>query len=577
MSPYQAREHGARVRFGEAMRRGEYPTQARYPSGFWSAAGRGATAGWRLTKERWASLNDTSDVLSANAFKALVGDRKIEFRPGMTEQQAEARIAEYDYDQRLQSLEGRPVAEFLGFAATSLLDPVNVATLPIGGASFARAATATTMRQALRHAAAGGAKVGIASAPLEVAVQMQSYGEVRPDELAASVAAPVLLSPLLMAPGRALRGMSQRRTQQRFDAARNVDNPHAMDEATLRGAEDDLVPPPPVRSADLDGDVPQARLREAFDSYEGGARRWVSDLANNAPSARELAGRLGIDPDAAPIRALLARQARLTAQRTPPPEEARFTQIQDLLAAAQGRAEPEQWARLQSAGLAGEAEHLAAGVRGTVGGQIPVDAMVASAARRVERLEGEVRQMLLREEFSELGEALLTPDFARTHPQRLLARTFMERGAEGVTARRLNTLERQYDGLLEQIAALSADLRSRRGRKPKALTEQLEALKAQRAALAAEMEALGASLRRVDDEIPLEDILSALDAARLESRPAPRPALSEAAPEDATRALLDADPELERIALEFQRAGFDTAEAESLVARVDKLVQECAV
>lgn len=52
--------------------------------------------------------------------------------------------------------------------------------------------------------------------------------------------------------------------------------------------------------------------------------------------------------------------------------------------------------------------------------------------------------------------------------------------------------------------------------------------------------------------------------------------MSEAAPEDATRALLETDPELERMAAEFQRAGFDTAEAESLIARVDTLVQECA-
>src|SRR5699024_8952807 len=133
----------------------------------------------------------------------------------------------------------------------------------------------------------------------------------------------------------------------------------------------------------------------------------------------------------------------------------------------------------------------------------------------IEALEGELRELTLRDEFAELAEALATPDFARTHSQRLTARAFMERGAEGVSARRLNAMERQYDELAGRIAAASAELAARKGRKPQALVTALDELKAQRAALAEDMEALIATLRRGDGDVQLEVIVADLAVATL--------------------------------------------------------------
>lgn len=274
--------------------------------GFFATAWDNARAYWELeTMERWRALFEDAPEISQDEFDEMVGDRPIEKRPFQTVAETERAIAIHDWEQSQQEYEKRGIASFVGTALPLMLDPVSVATMPVGWQNFARAAGAKTMRQALLQSSIGGAKVGAATVPLEVGMQMRTRGEVDPMTVAAAGVGPAALSPMLAAAGRGARAAFRRSPDNTLADAANrskIKRPEAAPEDVAKAVHDhpDARPPAPyVRESEAL--TPTMRLNEAFERYDGGSVRWVQDMAAQDPRAVQFARDLGIDPEASTV------------------------------------------------------------------------------------------------------------------------------------------------------------------------------------------------------------------------------------------------------------------------------------
>ena len=142
------------------------------PRSFWEAAGSEFSFRTDQLVERWKMpFEERGEALLPEEFDKITGEREIPFEPGITANEAERRVMFHDYEQWESRMQGRPVASIVGGIGPMIFDPVNVATLPLGGANFARMAGAKTLGTFLGQGALGGAKAGLASLPLELAYQ----------------------------------------------------------------------------------------------------------------------------------------------------------------------------------------------------------------------------------------------------------------------------------------------------------------------------------------------------------------------------------------------------------------------
>lgn len=497
MTDFRSRDVGPRERFGVGFERGEYPTDAGYLTSFWSSFGRSMGFAWDDVKARWSGVVDLeAEQLTAAEHMELVGDRPIPYDPFRTRGQLERHIAEHDFDQSVSGWQDRPAADFLGGLLPYAVDPVTVATYPVGGGALQAAARATTTRGFLRNVATASGAISAASLPAEALVQAQTYGELRGDVLGMTALAPLVFTPAL---GALTRGLSARATV-------NLD-----------------APAPRITPTAAVPEVPRARLDESFGDYQGGARRWLQDIARGHEPARQHARRLGIDPHAEALQKLIQQQARLTARRTPPPAEERLQALADISTVARRAAteEAEGLVRSQLGDL--EVDRMQTGVASREAGQL-IDTWEAAALRRLERTEDEMAQLLDLPEFRELGEALRTPAFARTSEQRIAYKAFIDDGVEGLTARHINDLEGRYARAAEEVGRLARDRDDLpKGAERNEVIKALREANARRSQLAKDIEAATARLGRLDEEVPIEDLMRALDAARLESPVPPQP------------------------------------------------------
>ena len=181
------------------------------PRSFFEAAGSEFSFRTDQMVERWRMVGEPAgEPLLQEEFADIVGERETPFEPGITANEAERRVMFHDFEQWESRMEGRPVAALLGGIGPMIIDPVNVATTPLGGANFARMATAKTLGTFLGQGALGGAKAGVASAPLELAFQRGETAQIRPGELVGTVLGPIALSPVFGAAGRAARSLFKR-------------------------------------------------------------------------------------------------------------------------------------------------------------------------------------------------------------------------------------------------------------------------------------------------------------------------------------------------------------------------------
>lgn len=299
-------------RFGQTIELNEMPVTSPYAQSFWSAAARGWDTGWESTKTRWGALFEDAPQMSYEDFIAKYGDDvAFAYNPGVNEYNADYLAWEAKTQLHAQQYEGRPIAEFLGAIVPSLPDPVNVATLPVGGARAVAAATSKSAAGFLKNSAIGGFQAGVASLPLEVVMQQEVYGEIRPEELALSVVAPVVASPVLSAPGFVVNRIRNGKIQRAVDE--EMDLPPTADREQVAQAFEDNpdVTMPPQAPAPVEPPAPTLRI---FDEF-GGEAVWAMAMARGDAKAREFAVANGIDPDSPALRAFFVgesnRQAAL--------------------------------------------------------------------------------------------------------------------------------------------------------------------------------------------------------------------------------------------------------------------------
>lgn len=299
------------------------------PRSFFEAA----AAEWEFTmeeivKSRWRRIGEPAgEALRQEEYERIVGERDIPFEPGITANEAERRVAFFDYDQVTSKYQGRPIAQLVGGAIPSMLDPVSIATLPIGAARFAKGAAAATWGAFFKQTAIGGAQAGLASLPLEIAAQRGETAELRPFELGGSVIGPIIAPIGLGAFGRGARSVMRRikNGPTASQATRNYGTTNDLDpaeaEAAIRDAKDAGLQPPPNFQRTRNRASPTQRLADEFNDYEGGHRQWVRDLAAGRQTALDKARAVGIDPDDRVIERMLDRLGRASDQRSSTPTD----------------------------------------------------------------------------------------------------------------------------------------------------------------------------------------------------------------------------------------------------------------
>ncbi|MFO7858076.1 MAG: hypothetical protein R6V11_04055, partial [Ectothiorhodospiraceae bacterium] len=281
-----------------------------------------------IVKSRWRRIGEPAgEALRQEEYEKIVGDRDIPFEPGITANEAERRVAFFDYDQVTSKYQGRPIAALLGGAIPSMLDPVSIATLPVGSARFAKGALAATWGQFFKQTAIGGAQAGLASVPLEIAAQRGETAELRPFEIGGTVIGPIVAPIGLGAFGRGARA-ALRRVRNGPDASQTTRNLRSSDEvgpadaeAAVRDAKDAGLQPPPNAQRTQTRATPTQRLADEFNDYEGGHRQWARDLAAGRQTAIDKAQAVGIDPDSPMIDRMLDRLGRASDQRSATPTD----------------------------------------------------------------------------------------------------------------------------------------------------------------------------------------------------------------------------------------------------------------
>lgn len=262
---------------------------------------------WDRTRDRWTLPGEIWDeAIDIEQFRDIVGERDIPFTPGITAAEAERRRDLFEYEKREALYETHPISQFLAAIPPTVLDPVSVGTMPIGGVNFKLAKEAAGWMPFLRQTAIGGAKAGAASIVPEYMIQQAETGMIEPGRLIGSAIGPVIAAPVLGAVGRALsRGYQGVRTRINGDAAAlghraaNSDpRVHPLDkEAAVLDAEERGLPTPYIGERTSPQPVPMQRLRETFADYDGGWRGFVRDLGAGREGAAVKARAIGIDPE----------------------------------------------------------------------------------------------------------------------------------------------------------------------------------------------------------------------------------------------------------------------------------------
>lgn len=270
------------------------------PLGFWASARKVGGFEWQLVESRWQRLGDNKDAITQEKFFDVIGDREgIPFAPGITLAEAEIQRNRHDFEKSMEKVDPNFFGTLAG-GALALADPVSVGTMPFGGANFARGAAAVTWRALVQQFAIGGAKAGVAAAPLELAFQ-QGEGETDIPRLAGAVIGPAVAAPFLGVLGRvAVRG-ARRVTGVELNATtRNT----ALDDALppdqrirIIDEADQVSRPPVLEPRTAPPRVPKRLLEETFQDYQGGWVGWTRDLAARRPAALAKARQMGIDPE----------------------------------------------------------------------------------------------------------------------------------------------------------------------------------------------------------------------------------------------------------------------------------------
>ena len=553
-------QYQPRYLFGRRMEESEYGNQSPYNRGWWETARRALNTGWLDVGQRWGGLFDDSDEppLSFEEQREQIGDRQVDIAPGLTQQELDRRIEWADRESYLSQFEGRWTAELLGSLPAYVLDPVTLVTLPFGGGAARTAMQSATAGGFLRGSMRAGAQVGAAGIGPELAVQQLSRGEIDGTVLAASTLAPVAFAPVMAAPGWAMRGT--RNPQQAAVAAESPVTAAAPRNDLVTSDLSDLpnLPNPvrerldfaPGRRDPVDGTVSPSRtpeqirgdrlrqmderLTQGYNGLaEGSTLAWARDFAAGAPAARQFAQeRLNIDPDNPEIRAWVRAEAQRTARETAMSARDRAQVQRAVTNAERGLLSPDDRALLTRAGL----------------------------------MDGEGR---------------LLPGVTRERV-RDLDPNQVRRQAEGELRGRYSQALQEARGLRQELSDLSqGDLR-----RPQAI-ERLEAARQEVQAIDRQIADLNAQSRFIDDNVNIQALMNALDAARTESAPSirqrlqeqPMPPTSRDTAVDA-RTLMPDDEDFRELMAQARRAGVteeDLAAVQTRVGEAFERIQQCAV
>lgn len=482
--------------FGQEYTPGELPTQSKYPSGIRDAMSRAAMGAWSDVKNRWHSITDSKRHITKEEFDEIVGDRDVEWHPDMTQRQASFLRDEYDHEQYMEQYERRPISEFIGMMAPYVVDPVSIATMPVGGTSMKVALQAgKSLRHYARHATSSGAQIGVASAPVEASIHQRAYGEFRPDIFAGSVLGPVAAAPIVGAPARALRGINFRQSRGKDLTSRaEITQPETSTQPhryldTLQ--ELDRYPgvrrPPQMREP---GGLhqPDSRIREMFRDYEGGPRQYIRDSVRRPERFREKSRQLNIDPDSPVMRNFLARHKEATVSRRRPDSVERFDDREAMMDFVHRRSTEEQRQRLRNKGVINDHDQFT-------------------------------------NTYWNLGESLRKPRQKLSKTQWEDFRNFQRRGLDGVYNSYIKRNRAEYERALEtqKKAGRRALKQKAEGREPsERLIREVQEAAARRQQAAEKLETAREAIGVADGEFPMRDFMIAVDAARLES-PIARP------------------------------------------------------
>jgi len=586
--------------YGQEVMSGDPSPSTEFDEGFFQGMGRGASMAWEDVKHRWDTLSDSGTTISKEEFDEVTKDAPVQqsWGPSMTRERAEFLAQEARHAQWSQQFDQQTIARFVGEIGPTLLDPTSVATMPFGGANFARGIAAGSLKQYLKETTVGGLKVGAATAPLEATMQPEVYGEMRPGMLAAAAGAPVVASPILNAPARVLSGIAGRST-----GAEDPDLAAAVGEkagqqgdmqADVTNITSDLTdsdaPAPPLtmeqalQAAEQVGATEleaRGELDRWFGDWPGKERGWVRDLAAGDEAAARRAEELGIDADSPALQRFLTREGERTASRSRVVDEDRFTQARDFQDFVRGQAAPEQRQRLAAQGLVESAEAAA------LARQTPEDWRLGETLRRAreaDAAEADVREMGASRSMKPLQDALETPAAQRTAQQEDLRRAFMENGAGAARAENIDRLKKDYEQLLDREQQATEDLAE--GRQAESVTT----LQRQREETAAELEAAQAEARTVQDgQFNVDEFVAALEAARMESKASPltrqrSPLAVPEEPGDNVKAHKQGGYEgrpgetpdvQEARSLAEQQGEIDTAAIDADMDRIRNLIEEC--
>lgn len=344
--------------FGHTARLSQMPVTSPYSIGFFSSFARGWDYSWEDVKNRWASIGDDGGTVSADEFENMIGDKPIksEWFPGMTRGLAGRLIDEHEHSRWAAQFDSSAVGQFLGAIGPSLLDPVSVATMPVGG--FGGISAATSLASLLKSSAIAGVKTSAASIIPEAAIEQSTYGEIRPNMFALSLAAPIVATPVLasfargavnikrkfspagrVTDGQLGRGVAENPQTRRFD---DVEDLATRTENSTQAAT--ATPPPRPQFANMVEPTPRARATELFEGY-GGTGAWLRDFASGDARAIQFARDNSIDPESPALRTYVAAEANRQAVVNEPNPSVNATQLQNITQWVQGQAERPPFAR----------------------------------------------------------------------------------------------------------------------------------------------------------------------------------------------------------------------------------------
>ena len=545
-------EFAPRVLFGQPVEQSQRPGQSPHQRGWWETAGRALQTGWLDVRQRWAPLGDASDdePLSFDEQREQIGDLPVDVAPGLTQRELDRRVEWAEREQYLSQYQGRITAELLGSMPAYALDPVTLATMPVGGAQMRMAMQARTAGEYMRRSARAGAEIGAAGFFPEIGVQMAQRGEVDGMTLAAATLAPVVLTPVAAAPSRALRspdvptlGMAAESPpvagavspQQVGADLRDLPAlPNPVRERLFGADRRDPVTGEVSTTARTPEQIRAEQLRrldsELTAGYggrtEGSTVAWARDLAAGVPAARQFAqDRVGFDPDAGPIREWVTAEAQRTARETEfsPRDRERIQRAVD--STERGAPSPEERALLSRAGLVDEEGAL---------------------------LPGVTRQQV------------------------------RERGPNQVRRQAEGRLRRGYDQALQAARVQRERLRGLGLYDPerRAGVEALETARREVTSLHDRIAGLNRRDRFIDDNVDVPALLNAIDASRAETAPSLRQRFQErpspADVDDAVdpRALLPDDPDMRDLLAQARAAGVTDEMLAGVRARVADVYEQ---